>query len=81
MVHRSGPRWEIWLHCGHVKIAGYTKPVEVLRQKGMITTETPVDPRHAVAKELEQDDRLLEYQERVDYSRKMEGFAGRSSFF
>lgn len=73
-VKREGPRWAIHRDCGHVKTAGWTMPVDELRKQGLVTTETPIDPRAVAAQKMREEDKLRETKERYEHEKRKDEF-------
>lgn len=63
-VRQEMAAWRIHLECGHVKHAGWTKPVAQLREEKLVTTETPIDPRAASNKRSNEEEVEREFMER-----------------
>lgn len=79
-VKLEGPRWSIHLDCSHVKTAGWTMPPEELRKRGLVQTQTPIDPRAVSKKRQEQEDKERAIREHEEFVRKNDGFT-RSRYY
>lgn len=73
-LKREGPRWALHRDCGHVKTMGWTMPVEELRKRGLVTTETPIDPRAVAAQKQKEEDIERAIKEKTEHEKRKEEF-------